>query len=537
MEQSNQEKNDTKRAADSVTVTGSIPPPFPQGQNAHEPTGNTFICPGCGSNVKAGQSFCSTCGSPFAWDNDNEKKSRKKSFSGTVAFKVLIICLVAVGLLIPTLLIDSISTERKEKAESSQREIASKWSLPQHVTGPVICIPFTSGNGSYYHYILPKNLNISAGLKAKTLHRGIYESIVYDSEIDMKGTFTIAGLLPDKTDSLKLHLERAKIKVGLTDLRGIADKLSINFGGKDYDINDGGVDDNFQTAPEVRLNNNNNDRSSLWLERLDLNLIGSNMARGDASVAMGKVDLTQYVDSSDIPFSLRMNLKGSELLCFSPVGETTNISVKGDCPDPSFGGNFLPNERNVTSGGFGAKWKVISINRSYPQSFHTKKGDEITNSEIQIGMRVQVDNFRMAARAIKYAFLVIVLTLVAALFAKLRTRRTINAFQYLLIGLALVLFYSLLLSISELMAFEWAYLIATVMTVSMVTLYLIGVLRVKRQALMIGGLLTILYGFIYVLLNLENYALLVGSIGLFIILSLIMYYSLDLTRKNVMPKE
>ena len=529
MEETNQEKQNPQNPESSTVPT---PPALPPQFNADDTPQNTFICPDCGEKVKEGQTFCANCGTRFSWEPDTQKdtskKSSGKSFYDSITFKVLIICLVSVGLLIPSTLIDSISSERKATAAASQREIASKWGMPQHVTGPVVQVPYSVGKSDYVHYILPKELNIDADLKAKTLHRSIYESIVYDSEIDMKGTFTIAGLLPEKTDSLKIHPDMAKIKVGLSDLRGIVDKLTINFGGKSYDINDGGTDDNFQKAPTGSSGN-----GGRWV---DEDTYVSNYETG-ASVAMGKIDLSQYVDSADIPFSMHLKLKGSESLNFSPIGETTNINVKGDCPDPNFGGNFLPNEREVTESGFTANWKVISINRPYPQSFHTDKGDEITNSEIQIGMKVQVDNFRMTDRAIKYAFLVIVLTLVAALFVELRTHRSINAFQYLLIGLALVLFYSLLLSISEHIAFGWAYLIAMVMTVGMVTLYLIGVLKTKKQALMVGGLLTLLYGYIYVLLNLETYALLVGSIGLFIILALIMYYSLDLTRKNVIPKE
>ena len=150
-----------------------------------------------------------------------------------------------------------------------------------------------------------------------------------------------------------------------------------------------------------------------------------------------------------------------------------------------------------------------------------------------MGLRIPVDRFQKTERAIKYALLVIVLTFIAALFSEFRLRRNINVFQYLLIGLALVLFYSLLLSMSEHMAFALAYLIATLMTVGMVTIYLFGVLKVKKQALIIGAMLLFMYAYVFVLLNLESYALLAGSIGLFIILAVIMYYSLKIRTEDL----
>lgn len=510
---------------------------------------DTYVCPGCGAKVKKGQQHCSNCGTQFQWDGNRQKtdKKKEKSFYNSIGFKVLIICLVSVGLLIPGAFISSLSGERKANAASAQREMSAKWGLPQYITGPILQMPFNEGKEKSNHYILPKELNVSADVRSKTLHRSIYDVVVYDTDIDMSGSFSIRGLLPEKNDSLRTQPDKSKLKIGLTDLRGIVDKLTIEFGGKTYDLNDGGTDCNFQNSSGSGVYSSYGDARNSARNRLEPDFDfsfdnGSDNSEAVSrpslgSVAEGKIDLSQYLDSTDIPFKLHMKLKGSEALGFAPIGETTRVNVKGDFPNPSFGGGFLPNEREVKADGFTASWKVISINRPYPQSFSDDLSYPITNSQVHVAMKTQVDNFRKTDRAIKYAFLVIVLTLVAALFVELRTRRPINAFQYLLVGLALVLFYSLLLSFGEYIAFGWAYLIAAGMTVSMVTLYLIGVLQVKKQALMVGGLLAILYSYIYILLNLETYALLVGSIGLFLILALIMYYSLDLTRKGAMPKE
>lgn len=453
----------------------------------------------------------------------------EKKFTHSFTFKVLFIALLSLLLLVPSLMISSLGEERKQTAAAAENEIASKWGLPQHVTGPVIAIPCVEGRQKTTYYILPKTLNINADVKSQTLYRNIYEAVVYNSSIDIDGTFNIRSLLPITNDSTKILLNEAYVELGITDLRGISKKVQISLGDKVADINDGGTDSNIQ-QDEVF---SNYEKPEVVVEEF---YDGSEVVTandGESCVAMTRMDLTELAQRDSVPFKLQLELKGSETLNFAPVGEVTKIHVKGDCATPSFNGNFLPAERNVTADGFEASWEVISINRPYPQAFMGNRASEIAASQVQVGLRVPVDRFQKTERAIKYALLVIVLTFIAALFSEFRLRRHINVFQYLLIGLALVLFYSLLLSMSEHMAFALAYLIATLMTVGMVTVYLFGVLRVKKQALIIGAMLLFMYAYIFVLLNLESYALLAGSIGLFIILGVIMYYSLKIRTEDL----
>lgn len=445
----------------------------------------------------------------------------ERKFTHSFTFKVLFIALLSLLLLIPSLMISSLGEERKQTATDAENEIASKWGLPQHVTGPVIAIPCVEGKQKDTYYILPKTLNVNADVKSQTLYRNIYEAVVYNSSIDIDGTFNIQSLLPIKNDSVKVLLNEAYIEMGITDLRGISKKVQINLGDNIADINDGGTDSNIQYDVDETVK-----------EVYDgVEYVSS--SNGKSCIAMTRMDLTGLASQDSVPFKLHLDLKGSETLNFAPIGEVTKIHVKGDCATPSFNGNFLPDERNVTPDGFEATWEVISINRPYPQSFMGDRASEIADSQVQVGLRIPVDRFQKTERAIKYALLVVVLTFIAALFSEFRLRRHINVFQYLLIGLALVLFYSLLLSMSEHMAFALAYLIATLMTVGMVTLYLYGVLKVKKQALIIGVMLLFMYAYIFVLLNLESYALLAGSIGLFIILAAIMYYSLKIRTEDL----
>lgn len=431
-------------------------------------------------------------------DYDYDEKSRK--FTQTLSFKTIVIVALSLVLLIPTLFIANLSEERQLTAESSRREIAGKWADRQLVTGPMIQIPLVD-NGKdkdkqwSYVYILPKTYNAEADVKTQTLYRGIYEAVVYNSGVDIKGTFDIANLLPVPPQGKSLRLNEAKLVLGVTDLRGITAIPAASLDDKRLALNDAGTIDKM-------------------------------------SEVQSSVDLSALATADSVPFSLHLDLKGSETLSFMPVGESTTVRVKGDCKTPSFDGRFLPTQRTVTDTGFDAVWNVISVNRSFSQVIQSLEAMGVGEWQMDVNLKMPVDNLQKSERALKYALLVIVLTFIAALFSELKLKRPINVFQYLLIGLALVLFFSLLLSLSEHIGFGWAYFVATTMTVALVTLYLIGVLQVKRQALMIGALLVLLYVYIYVLLSLETYALLAGSIGLFFILAAIMYYSLNLTPRR-----
>ena len=176
----------------------------------------------------------------------------KKKFTETIGFKVGFIVLLSLLLLLPTLMISGLTDERQETSLQAQQEISEKWGLPQHITGPVLAIPYMAklkGDTSVTEhtlYVLPKSLNINADVKSQTLYRSIYESVVYNTGIDFDGTFKIKGVLPVEIDSAALELSKAYVEVGLTDLRGISQKLVMDLNGNQVEINDGGKDGNIQ---------------------------------------------------------------------------------------------------------------------------------------------------------------------------------------------------------------------------------------------------------------------------------------------------
>lgn len=499
------------------TDNGIIPPPLPENEEMTEQT---------------------KCVNSAVSKQQNPIVKPKKKFSKTIGFKVGFIVLLSLLLLLPTLMISSLVDERKYTSEEAQQEISEKWGRPQHITGPVLAIPYMAklrgdtAVAEHTLYILPKSLDVNADVKSQTLYRSIYESVVYNTGVDFNGTFKIKGILPAEIDSTALELSKAYVEVGLTDLRGISQKLMMDLNGNKVEINDGGKDGNIQLEEYAAVSYRDDSDGGMLYEEKTAETAAVDyrdmISHDGGPVAKSGVDLSQLASLDSVPFKMHLDLKGSESLSITPIGEVTKVNVKGDCPTPSFNGNFLPMTRDITNDGFTASWNIISINRTYPQAFIDDMSDDLGDSQLEVGLMVPVDSYHKTERAIKYAFMVIVLTFIGVLFVEIKMRKHINVFQYLLVGLALVLFYSLLLSISEHLAFGWAYLIASVMTIGLITLYLFGVLTDKNMALAIGVMLALIYGYIFVLLNLETYALLAGSIGLFIVLAAIMYYSLKL---------
>lgn len=209
---------------------------------------------------------------------------------------------------------------------------------------------------------------------------------------------------------------------------------------------------------------------------------------------------------------------------FVPVGKTTRVRIASGWETPSFDGAFLPDEREVSEEGFHAEWKVLHLNRNFPQKWRDRN-HSISGSEFGVELLFPVDHYQKGHRAAKYAVMFIGLTFVLFFFSEILNRRRIHPIQYLLVGLSLCLFYTLLISFSEHISFALSYLIASVSIITLITAYSASVLRNKRLVALVGFALVVLYSFLFTILQLEEYALLMGSIGLFIVMAAIMYLS------------
>jgi inner membrane protein len=228
-------------------------------------------------------------------------------------------------------------------------------------------------------------------------------------------------------------------------------------------------------------------------------------------------------------FAFNLRLAGSKTLSFLPLGKDTEVSLHSTWNNPSFIGSYLPANREVSDQGFSAGWKVLHLGRNYPQQWLDTevKPDTIKESAFGVSLLFPVETYQMTTRSAKYAILFILLTFVTFFFFEIFNKIRIHAVSYLLVGFAMCLFYLLLLSLSEHLDFSFSYLAAAVATVLLVTAYSLAVLKAGGRALLMGGVLAGLYGYLYILLQLQDYALLMGAVGLFFILALIIF----ITRK------
>ena len=437
-------------------------------------------------------------------ENSNEQQVQQPMgclhrFSKTI--KVVIIGLLILLLMIPMFMIENLISERGRTQEEAIDEVSEKWSLAQTITGPYLNLQYPvviENNGekkiSTKDLILfPDELMVSGQLKTEILKRSIYEVNVYQSELTLKGSFSSEELKKSRIDMEQLQFDRAAICLNLTDMRGISEQISITLGDSVY-IFEPGMDN-----------------------------------RGIDNTGVHAIaNLSELKQNKKLPYEIKIKLKGSQSLNFIPLGKTTRVDLKANWNTPSFTGNYLPNNRNITEKEFSAQWQVLNLNRNYSQvmvDYNNSNIKDIENSSFGVNFKIPVEQYQQSMRSAKYTILIILLTFGVIFFTEIMNKTRIHALQYLLVGLALCLFYSLLLSFSEHIGFNPAYLLSSALTIALVGGYMFGITRKKKPSLIMSGLLGILYIYIFVLIQLETFALLAGSLGLFIILAIVMYFS------------
>jgi inner membrane protein len=206
------------------------------------------------------------------------------------------------------------------------------------------------------------------------------------------------------------------------------------------------------------------------------------------------------------------------------MGRETKVEAISSWPDPSFTGGYLPDLRTVRDSGFVANWRVLALNRKFPQQWKGGTYD-LGSAAFGVSLIVPVDTYQQTTRSVKYAILIILLTFTAFFLIEWIYRRPIHSLQYILVGFALCLFYTLLLSFAEYIGFNAAYGVAAAATIALITWYVGSMLRSAGMCLFIALMLCVQYGFVFTLIQLQDYALLMGSIGLFISLATVMYFS------------
>jgi inner membrane protein len=431
-------------------------------------------------------------------------------------------------LLIPTYMIQGLISERQSQSQNVINEISSKWGYDQTIAGPIINIPYKEvvasqndkGQTVYTNTIgtmhfLPEELDIKGNVKTEMKHRSIYDAVVYSTELTIKGSFNKIAVEKLGISAENVLWEKAYVSFNIPDLRGINKRVVLNWNNDTIEMSPGIDDDDINVSSYNKYNS-----GTTYVRDIVETVPVQNSGNGSSGLS-AKVNIK---DAGAVEFSLTLDLNGSSSLYFIPIGKETNVSLTSAYKTPSFDGAFITDSNIVDNKGFKANWKVLNLNRNFPQEW-TNSAYNISDAAFGVNLLVPVDHYQKSMRSAKYAIMFILLTFLVFLFTEILNGFKIHPVQYLLVGLALIIFYTLLLSISEHVGFTWAYLISSGAIILLISLYSKTIFKENRLMALLAGILIILYGFLFVILRSEDYALLIGSIGLFIVLCVIMYLS------------
>lgn len=446
----------------------------------------------------------------------------------SISLKFVVIGLLSFLLLIPLQFVKEIISERKFRQSDVVEEVNQKWGHEVFLYGPMLKIPYKTYSNKQKidpetekviiereehirtMYIFPDSIDINGEITPFEKKRGLYNTVVYSQESNINGTFKIQERDIQGLDPKNIIWHKAKLVLKSSNLKGITNDIQLNFGGQSFSMHP-----NFS---DEKVYNNDNSYNNYYKDYTDQYITLKSLE----SVYLGAKSSSL---SKGIAFSLNLDINGSRKIRFVPVGKTTSANLKSSWESPSFTGEFLPyNDDKLEGEGFDAKWKVLNVNRGFGQ-IHFGELPNLVSYGFGVELMIVVDEYLQNERSVKYGYLIIVLTFLVFFLIQLVSKIDIHFFQYILIGLALVIFYILLISITEHSNFFISYLISSVSVITLITAYSASILKKRKFTILIASSLLSLYLFIFVIIQLESYSLLVGSIGLFTILAAIMYFT------------
>ena len=420
---------------------------------------------------------------------------------GSSITKVAGIGFLILVLLIPVAMTRGVVSDRIGFASEARQDIMRSWGGSQIIGGPILVIPYRISPKNYYEkrsekggyiYILPEELSIDAVLEPGVRSRGLHDVPVYTANTVMRGAFAAPDITGLGIDNLLIDMNRAYFALSITDAKAVRNTPAISI--------------NNQLAPF--------EAGGIQISGFHPQIVASASELLDADA-----------QRTGFTFSISLDVSGTDQLRYLPLADSNSVSIHSTWDSPTFIGGHLPETRDVRADGFDATWRISNLGRDLPSRWTSEsyQYQQAERSSFGVGLFVPVGMYQLADRATKYAVLIIGLTFVGYFLFEVISRLHLHPLQYLLVGLANTLFYLLLLSFSEHIGFGWAYLVSAAASTMLIGGYSGSILGSRRRAAVIVGMLAGLYGFLYLTLNAENYALLAGSLGLWVILGLVMY--------------
>lgn len=415
---------------------------------------------------------------------------------GKILLKGGLIAALTLFLLIPAHFVKGIIEERSERQKEAVAEVSGRWAGPEQLMGPVLVIPYrdevpaaneaaAAGNVRRYAYVLPEKLKVGGELQPVKKHRGIFDVMLYRADLQLSGRFPAVPLQQLRLNAQQVLWDEAYIAMGLSDAKGLREEIQLTWNYSVLVLNPGVIQNHILTEGFST----------------------------PVSLAAG-----QPVD-----FSAKVKLQGSGQFFVVPTGKTTEVDIHSSYHEPSFVGAELP-EYTLDANGFTAHWRSMAHNRNFPQAWK-EQTYQLQSAALGVDLFIPANDYQKTMRSVKYALLCILLTFSAFFLIETAGKRSVHPLHYALVGLALILFYTLLLSLSEFIGFNLAYALAASATIGLITWFLSSVLSSVSLAAVMALVLALQYTYIFVILQLQDTALLFGSIGLFVVLAVIMYFS------------
>lgn len=419
----------------------------------------------------------------------------------SASIKALVIGGLILVLLIPVSMIEGVIHDRDSVHLQARYDIMRSWGGEQLIAGPVLVVPYTltyvNVNGHEVieenrAYVLPAKLEYRTTVNPEIRYRGIHKVPIYGAAVSISGEFDRPNLGLLGIERADLDWDKAHIAVSVADARAITETPMIDVGDESTRFEPGGASFMKNMAPPI-------------------------------VATVGNI----FEDDDDGPrsFSMQVQLNGSDSVRFTPLGDTTRVAMSSDWASPSFIGDYLPETREISDDGFTAAWQISSLGRSLPSQWTGSSAldADLNAASFGVSFYMPVSLYQLTLRASKYAILFIGLSFVAYFLFEVMLSLRLHPLQYLLVGFANALFYLLLLSLAEHTGFGLAYLASAAASISLISGYSVAVLGKNVRGLIMAAVLAGLYGFLYMTLKAESFALLAGAMGLWLSLAIIMY--------------
>ncbi len=424
---------------------------------------------------------------------------------GSLGAKAILVCALTLVMVIPALFVAWLLSDRSDRAEDVYREVGQLHGGEQRVLGPVLAIPYETKSVDTvqkgYVYGFAQSGSFEAQTQTSTLKRSIFEVPVYKADIEMLATFDLEALRVAMSDDLSMAVDwsRAELILGVHDLRGVRSEPTIQINGQVLDLKPvgGGFPVDTRAAPRPMPH-------------------GGSWSGGHALTWSVMAAALPSVDVDKLQVSGRVVLNGVESISLAPFAQTTTASLSGDWPHPSFQGGFLPTTRQIDDHGFKADWSVPFVARGLSGTVTDQQINVLDGRDMAVAF-VWADNpYQSVGRALKYAIVFVGLVFLTFFLFEALGKRRVHAAQYVLIGLAQTVFYLLLLSIAEFWGFDLAFAVAATATVGLISAYAGWTFKDRNRGLTALVVFSGLYALIYILMRLEDYALLVGAVVTFL---------------------